>query len=201
MKIFFSFILLFILFSCSSEKEPEIISLNNRAELLGPSNDSLPEVITSSVTTEENIPFVDATLLEEPETDTVSNAVYYITIADTGLNYFDLHKTMRLIAGETGIKIDTMGKGYNKKKKLIAYPMNHEDELYRGEYYPRRYPSACLSLEYMNFYNHNIEQKTIVLVAAICEQKDSAIYFAKQILPNHKKVFVLKSNVFIGCMH
>lgn len=90
---------------------------------------------------------------------------------------------------------------YNKKKNLISLPVNHEDEIYAGEYYPRRHPSEDLSLEYLYYYKEKAPEKTIALVAGIFgtqEEGAKVTSSIKSLMPN---AHVLKAKVFIGCMH
>ncbi len=58
---------------------------------------------------------------------------------------------MNKLSKGLSIKVDMMNPSYNKSKNLIASPTNYEDELYAGEYFPRRELSDFLSLEYLNF--------------------------------------------------
>jgi len=81
-----------------------------------------------------------------------NNATYFVLVADTGKDYSSLRRKMFDLRNTLKISIDTMGRIYNKKKNLIALPDNDKDEIYAGEYFPRRFPSEKLSLEYLNFY-------------------------------------------------
>ena len=135
----------------------------------------------------------------EPLTDEL--ATYYILIADTDADYDRLNKKMFELNSLTGIPIDTMRRSYNKKKNLIALPENDEDEIYAGEYFPRRFPSAYYSLEYLRFYKTPSEEKTIALVTGIYESEptaDSAFSVLKKI---EKNAFKIKASIYIGCIH
>ena len=128
-------------------------------------------------------------------------ALYFVVIADTGKVYADLHKKMMSWSQRLAMPVDTMGRLYNTDKDLIALPDDDEDEIYAGGYYPRRFPSQHLSLEYLNFYNTQSPEKTIALVAGLYEKKesaDSALNILKKIAP---KAFAQESVIFTGCMH
>ncbi|WP_431199139.1 hypothetical protein ACQ86K_27665 [Mucilaginibacter sp. P19] len=127
-------------------------------------------------------------------------ANYYILIADTGINYYTLRNRMFALNKLSGIPIDTMERGYNKAKDLIALSDKDEDEIYAGEYYPRRFPSKTLSLEYLENYQFDTSPKTIALVAGIYENKNSADS-ALQVIDKVKTAFVFKGRVYVGCMH
>lgn len=108
---------------------------------------------------------------------------YFLVIADTNQSYFVLHKKMLNLNKKLNISIDTMGRLYNKTKNLIALPDNDEDEIYASDYFPRRFPSNDLSLEYLNFYNNQAGNKTIALVCGIFEtetQADSTLSILKK---------------------
>lgn len=128
-------------------------------------------------------------------------ANYFIVVADTGSQYYSLRQKMFLVHKKLNIPIDTLGRFYNRKKNLIALPDNDTDEIYAGGYFPRRYPSESLSLEYLNVYQKESGDKTIALVAGIYETEKRA----KKALTNLRKVqrnaFLVKSKIYIGCIH
>jgi len=124
---------------------------------------------------------------------------YYIVVADTGANYYTLKDKMMRIGESASMQIDTMGRHYNKAKDLIALADDDEDELYAGDYFPRRYPSKTLSLEYLNFYKPGAKVKTIALVTGIYENKASADSALK--LLSDPVAFAFKASVFTGCLH
>ncbi len=103
-----------------------------------------------------------------------NNATYFVVIADTNQDYAILHRKMFDLSRKFNIPIDTMGRFYNKTKNLIALPDNADDEIYAGDYYPRRFPSDNLSLEYLDFYQRQAGGKTIALVTGIYEKDNSA---------------------------
>lgn len=155
--------------------------------------------------TDTSLVFQNTDSIPEPKTikDTTDyeNATYYFVIADTNRNYsiichkmFNLHKQCR-------ISIDSLGRLYNKKKDLIALPENDEDEMYAGDYFPRRHPSDFLSLEYLDFYSQQPNNKTIALMAGIFESEHSADSLLSILKPIEKNSFILKAKIYIGCMH
>ncbi len=93
------------------------------------------------------VPSIFMAAAQEPTDDLYMNA--FVVVADTSHDYHELRTTMCSIAHQLGLQIDTMGRGYDAAKCLIALPIDDADELYAGEYFPRRYPSETLSLEYV----------------------------------------------------
>lgn len=147
-------------------------------------------------------PKIDSVVIENTADSVDSdNATYFIVVADTNINYYLLHAKMFKLSKKYNLAIDTMGRYYNTTKNLIALPDNDEDEIYAGDYYPRRFPSETLSLEYLNLYHSPSGEKTIALVTGIFETEksaDSALAILKRL---EKKAFIAKANIYIGCMH
>lgn len=128
-------------------------------------------------------------------------ATYFIVVVDTSSNYYSLHKKMYDIHRRLSIPIDTMGRFYNSSKNLIALADNDEDEIYAGNYFPRRFPSDNLSLEYLSFYQSQAGEKTIALVTGIYEKEKSADSVVTILKRTENKVFKIKSEIYVGCMH
>ena len=135
------------------------------------------------------------------DTTDYDNATYFVVVADTSADYYLLNKKMFDLNSKLKIPIDTMGRFYNKTKNLIALPDNDEDEIYAGDYFPRRFPSDNLSLEYLNFYQRQAGEKTIALVTGIYETEKSADSALTVLYKTEKKVFKIKADIYVGCMH
>ena len=127
----------------------------------------------------------------------------YIVIADTSQNYVELRKKMFDINEKLKTVIDTMGRGFNREKNLICLPENDEDEIYAGDYFPRRYPSETLSLEYLVYYTNGKKptEGTIALVTIITDNKEKADKKLAAIKKYSDKAFIVNSKIYMGCMH
>jgi hypothetical protein len=126
---------------------------------------------------------------------------FYLVIADTGLNYDILHAKMLAVNKTLNIKIDTLGRFYNRKKNLIQLPDNADDEVYAGDYFLRRGEGESLSLEYLNAYKRGSNEKMMALLSGIYEKKssaDSALAILKR-YDDHS--FVVKTKIYMGCVH
>ncbi len=125
----------------------------------------------------------------------------YITVADTGQEYAPLDSKMYALHNELHWPVDTANRYYNKQKKKIVVADNDDDEMYRGEYFPRRFPSENMSLEYYSTYTDKSTQTNIALVTGIYETKQSADSLLRILKPHASNAFVAEGRVFSGCMH
>lgn len=121
------------------------------------------------------------------DTSNIEYATFFVVVADTSPDYYILQTKMFDLYGKLNIPVDTMGRFYNKSKNLIALPDNDEDEMYAGDYFPRRFPSDNMSLEYLNIYQSNAGEKTIALVTGIYETEKSADSALKVIQKGREK--------------
>jgi hypothetical protein len=135
------------------------------------------------------------------DTNDYNNATFFVVIADTSLDYSILHKKMIDLNNKFNLPIDTMGRYYNKTKDLIVLPEDDEDEIYAGTYFPRRFPSENLSLEYLTFYQSQSREKTIALVTGIYETETSADSALTVLRMTESKVFKIKADIYVGCLH
>ncbi|MEE1945201.1 hypothetical protein VRU48_08785 [Pedobacter sp. KR3-3] len=157
--------------------------------------------VADTTKTLASMPIEKEELTDSIADDSLNYANYYIVVADTGLSYPKLNLKMKGLAKSLHMQIDMLGRSYNEKENLISLPKNNEDEIYAGEYFPRRIPSESLSLEYLNYYSAEARQKTIALVTGMyaeLKQADSALTAVKRINP---QAFKFYSKVYIGCMH
>lgn len=143
----------------------------------------------------------DSTVVTNEEDEFNETATFYIVVNDTGMDYYQLRKQLFDIHEKNNQEIDTLGRYYNPIKKLIVLPDTDDDEEYRGDYYPRRFPSTSLSLEYLVLYTPNAQENTIALVSGIYENKQQADSALNAFIPYQPKTFVVKANMYTGCLH
>jgi hypothetical protein len=188
------FLIALILFygvSCSmpaSEKKDTDSTVTN-----GPISQHVPD--------EPVMPVTDSHEHNLPGDTLPDNEFYYIVVADTGTDYFILQQKMVALHQTLKLSIDTMERFYNVKKNLIALPEDHEDKIYAGSYFPRRFPSENLSLEYLHFYEEKFNEKTIALVTGIYETAGSADSALKVLRLQARQAFKIRSLVYVGCAH
>lgn len=192
MKALFYYLIALLFVSCNSIPPPNKEDrINDSLQTMNPRIDQKPDysmaVYHDTVKTEEE--------LEE------EMATFHVVVADTGSNYYTLHHEMLELNRILNIPVDTMGRSYYPSKDLIALPENDQDELYAGDYYPRRFPSKSLSLEYLGLYQDKAGEKTIALVAGIYESPSSADTMLAAIKGINSKAFVIPAEIYTGCIH
>ncbi len=170
-----------------------LTSCNNEVENVSNTNS---QPTSDSIVTDTNTLYNDEVFDDMPNFEQ-----FFIVIVDSSTNYSVLDKKMYQLSLDLSLTIDTMNRYYNVENDLISLPLDDDDELYAGEYYPRRYPSIHLSLEYLDFYEENIDEKVIGLVAGIFETKHAADSLNEIINSLESNSFVLKGNIYTGCMH
>ena len=205
MKLVLTFSTLLLFFACENKNTKAKISEeeNNKAvktlledEAFDPDLEEEEEFEKKNSSTDFN------------EKDSLSNhehheyvANYYVLITDTGLDYFALRTKMISISTSLNYPIDSLERTYNKTTDLISLPIDDPDPTYAGEYFQRRFPSNNLSLEYVNSYQLNTTEKNIGIVAGIFEKEDDALLFLAKIKTIAPQSFMVKAQVYIGCIH
>ncbi len=164
-----------------------------------PDNKNLqpPQDVTRVSESDYTVPEPAETL----QTEDSDSEYFYIVTADTHQNYFFLDRKMLEMAGRLNLPIDTMGRYYNPEKNKIILPETDEDDVWAGDYYPRRFPSDFLSLEHLSYYQLSANPKTIALIAGIFETEqraDSAVSFLKK---QGESAFSFRAKLFTGCLH
>jgi len=150
-----------------------------------------------------NNPIVNKPTIDQPVEESLPDQVarYYVVIADTNLSYWAVHTTLIAFQKNSGQAIDTMGRYFNENANLLMLPENDEDEIYRGEYYPRRHPSTTLSIEYLETYNENCRSQTFACVVGIYENVHDAAKVVKQWKSTYPVIYSQEADIYVGCMH
>ncbi len=180
---------------------PFLFACNSSTTKLDDQKVVMADTLSKSDSQLDTIVYNNEDTLVGNESITSQTATYFVVIVDTSKNYFLLREKMFRLNKLAGLKIDTMSRYYDVKKPGIILPLDSDDEIYAGEYYPRRYPSSFLSLEHFGFYYSLTNENTMALVAGICETKVSADSTMLKIKQYEKGAFVLKSDIYMGCMH
>ena len=125
----------------------------------------------------------------------------WVLVGDTSRNYFELDAEMYLWSGQLNWGIDTLERYYNKEKKALLVSDKSEDEIYRGEYFPRRFGTETLSIEYLNTYSTFTTANTFALLLGIYDSEAEAKKALNKSIKVSQRAFVLPSYLYMGCMH
>lgn len=126
---------------------------------------------------------------------------YYIVVADTGMQYASLNTKMYGLSAKLKQAVDTLNRGFDAKKNKIVLSENDDDELYAGEYFPRRFPSTTLSLEYMDSYTPGSKEGMMGLITGIYEKQTEAEAALQLVKAHAPSARVVKADIYVGCIH
>lgn len=125
---------------------------------------------------------------------------YFVVMADTSSNYFQLRNTMLQLAQQSNLSIDSLGRYYNASKGIVL-PDSSDDELYAGIYYPRRFEGSELSIEYCQLYDGSNNFKTMAIIAGQFTELYSARKQLNKIKKYLPKSHIITAKLYNGCMH
>ena len=177
---YFSLIALFI-FSCTNTQNKTIVTNKDSTSVISP-KDSI----------HDDISYYEG---ESEETD------FYVIVCDSGADYFSLRNKMIEIAETGKVQIDSLERYFNAEKNELILPEKHEDQMYAGAYYPRRFEGDFLSIEYLNQYHKNSNDKTLAIIAGIFANKNEAEQRKMLLNQNGFLATNSKCRLYTGCMH
>lgn len=132
---------------------------------------------------------------ESEETD------FYVVIGDSGTDYFTLRNKMIKMAETGKLQIDSMERYFNTEKNDLILPEKHDDQMYAGTYYPRRFEGNFLSIEHLNQYKKYSSDKTLAIIAGIYANKQEAELRTMQLNQNGFLATNSLCKLHTGCMH
>ena len=174
--------MLFLLFGCSG----------------APDHDQVPDVLPT-----KEAKVLEANAPSEANNWTPQDEVVelFVTIADTGRDYRSLDIRMYRLSEALHVKVDTLGRYHDRVRDSLMLPLDDEDELYAGQYVPRRYEGNELSIEYLDHFDRSAQPRTYALVTGLWGTEpaaDSALLALRRQVPHAYK---LKARIYQGCMH
>lgn len=150
-------------------------------------------------------PVADSLALEELP---LAYSDFYLVVVDKNIDYKHLNREMKKLSKSFDLEMDTLGRYYNTKRNEIILPEDDEDEIYAGAYYPRRFESKSLSIEYASYFTEEEQFQEpkkfpaqMILVAGMFYEKQSADSLMRVLKPKYSKVHIQKAKVYVGCMH
>ncbi len=188
MKIFYLTALTLLLLQCSSSpknQKSDGVHSENNSELNDTSNENGAE----------------ATDIDEAKDE--ENETAFIVVLDTSDQFNKMYDLALRTSKKFNIPFDTVQKTYFPQSNLWGVSMSSGDEMYRGEYFPRRHgdEKEILSLEYQNWYDQSSRDKNLMLVANIFHFSMDAEESVARWRPFFPNAFILQREIYMGCMH
>lgn len=128
---------------------------------------------------------------------------YYIIVADEGYDYDALQKKGLEVADLLKVNFDQKGRIYESGKGIIV-PYDDKDEVYRGEYYPRRFEGEEISIEMHDYYaleDAPTDTTRMILVAGMYETPEKAQIVLQKLKPFVPGAELMEREMYIGCLH
>jgi hypothetical protein len=140
--------------------------------------------------------------IEEEYTELTTDSFYIVQVAE-GSDYDSLLQIAQQSAGILGSRFDMLDRVYEPGRGIIV-SASSDDELYRGEYYPRRpfEDQNFVSIEMATAFGYNQADKLkMVVLANICTSKSRADSMVTILKKDFEHAKSLKQELFMGCMH
>ena len=185
-NVFSAFILLMIQISCSQKPA----STTN-----GKPTDTV-KVAAAPVS-------VDAPINDEGAEGEMETATYYLIEVATGYDFDSLKSISSKAASILGSKFNMLDRIYKPGKGIIV-PESSDDEIYRGEYYPRRasneqdFVSIEMSYGFTGQRTDTLKMIALAGMYLLKTQADSVASLLKDKIPTTK---IFKQELYLGCMH
>lgn len=144
--------------------------------------------------------FVNGNLFSQALTDD-NMKPFHVIIVSIGNNYDSLATIGKKVAKELNVEYKTLDRIYDNKRGIIL-PDTSPDEIFAGEYYPRRYEGSFVSVEHRGPYDDKAtSDMEMVVIAGIFEQKNDAQQLFKKVKKVYPAAKLVSTKLFIGCLH
>jgi hypothetical protein len=125
------------------------------------------------------------------------NQAFWILLGDSSSQYWSLLKHAAVFAQQNNILFDSLDRHFDAQQHTVVVNQSSEDEMYRGEYFPRRQTGTFMSIEPFSSYFPTYKGTAMIEVLGIYDQVDSACIAMKQ-FPNAR---MKTCKLYMGCLH
>jgi len=131
------------------------------------------------------------------------SAIYYLVQVASGHNFDSLKAISSNAVSVLGSKFSMLDRVYKPGKGIIV-PENDGDEIYAGEYYPRRpfddqnFVSIEMASGFCDKEADTLEMVSVAGVYSLKSQADSVATLLKGKIPTVKTI---QQEMYLGCMH
>jgi hypothetical protein len=166
-------------------------------------NQSPNEVKSPAQVVNDSIETIDSDTSELDLNGDWQFADYWMVVADTSTNYWQLRKRMVELSDLLQVEIDTLGRCFDSTTNRVIVPYDSEDEIYAGVYYPRRYSGEFLSIEHLALMLETTEysNENMALIVAIFDNSAEAQQYHQKVKQFSATSFVQYASLYVGCMH
>jgi hypothetical protein len=127
----------------------------------------------------------------------------FIVVLDTSNQFHKMYELAMSVSRKFNIPFDTVQKSYFPQTNIWGVSQSSDDEIYRGEYFPRRNGSEkdILSLEYKYWYDKKGNDKNLMLVTNIflfSMDAEKSVAAWRKYFP---QAFIMQCDIYMGCIH
>lgn len=137
-------------------------------------------------------------MADNPDAENASVQMFIVTLGQSN-DYKALVAKAKELSKETGIKYDDEGLVLDAKRGLIL-PDDADDDIWAGDYYPRRYNSRYLSVERSKYYLDKPKGKYVIVGFMDMEPREGRrmLQWFKKYEPS---AFFSHELFYQGCIH
>lgn len=139
----------------------------------------------------------------DAETKNEDYETAFVIVLDTSEQFYKMYDLAMATSKKYQIEFDTTERAYFPETNIWGVSQSSSDEMYRGQYFPRRKGDEKdkLSLEYMYWYDKKSNDKKLMLVSNIFSFSMDAEQSVAAWRKSFPQAFILQCEMYMGCMH
>jgi len=143
----------------------------------------------------------EATSVDETKNEDYQTA--FVVVLDTSDQFQKMYDLAMSTSSKFDVPFDTVQKSYFRETNIWGVSQSSDDEIYRGEYFPRRNGNEqdMLSLEYQYWYDKKGNDKNLMLVTNIFPFSMDAEQNVAAWRKHFPQAFILQCEMYMGCLH
>ena len=144
-----------------------------------------------------------AEAVSDAETKNEDYETAFVIVLDTSEQFNKIFHLAMATSKKYQIEFDTTERTYFPETNIWGVSQSSSDEIYRGQYFPRRKGDEKdkLSLEYMYWYDKKSNDKKLMLVSNIFSFSMDAEQSVAAWRKSFPQAFILQCEMYMGCMH
>ena len=140
---------------------------------------------------------------EISETKNEDYETAFVIVLDTSEQFYKMYDLAKATSEKFQLEFDTIERTYFPETNIWGVSQSSSDEIYRGQYFPRRKGDEKdkLSLEYMYWYDKKSNDKKLMLVSNVFSFSMDAEQSVAAWRKSFPQAFILQCEMYFGCMH